>query len=101
MRYFLMGMVLLFIPMLAVSKGEKIKKIVIDPGHGGRDGGATGSFSHEKDIALAVSLRVGKMIQDSLKDVQVIYTRTTDIYPSLVERHEIANKSNADIFISI
>jgi len=101
MKYFIMGLALLFTPMLAASKGEKVKKIVIDPGHGGRDGGARGSFSNEKDIALAVSLRVGKMIQDSLKGVQVIYTRTTDIYPTLVERHEIANKANADIFISI
>lgn len=88
-------------PIILSAKGRKISKIVLDAGHGGRDGGARGQFSNEKDLTLAVALRVGKMIADSLKDVQVIYTRTSDIYPTLVERHEVANRSNADLFISI
>ncbi|HTN47685.1 MAG TPA: N-acetylmuramoyl-L-alanine amidase [Flavipsychrobacter sp.] len=94
-------LLLLAAPGISFAKGKKITKVVLDAGHGGRDGGARGQFSNEKDLTLATALRVGKMIQDSMKDVQVIYTRTSDIYPSLPERHEIANRSNADLFISI
>jgi N-acetylmuramoyl-L-alanine amidase len=74
---------------------------VLDAGHGGKDVGARGKFSQEKDLTLAIAKRVGKMLNDSMKDVQVLYTRTTDVYPELAERHEIANKANADLFISI
>lgn len=88
-------------PALVFAKGKKITKIVIDAGHGGQDGGARGQFSNEKDLTLAVSLRLGKIMNDSMKDIQVIYTRTSDIYPTLVDRHEMANRSNADLFISI
>ncbi len=83
------------------AKGKKISNIVIDAGHGGKDYGAQGAISNEKDITLAVSLKLGKLLKDSMKTVNVTYTRTEDTYPSLVERHEIANKSNGDIFISI
>ena len=88
-------------PYIAFAASKKIKKIVIDAGHGGQDGGAHGKFSHEKDLTLAVSLRLGKMIKDSLKDVQILYTRTADIYPTLPERHEIANRAGADLFLSV
>ncbi len=94
--------VLLISPLLLAAKGKKISKIVVDAGHGGtRDPGAHGSFSYEKDITLAVSLKLGKIVSDSMKDVEVLFTRTTDVYPSLTERHEIANKANADLFLSI
>jgi N-acetylmuramoyl-L-alanine amidase len=93
---------LLFAPPLVTAKGKKITKIVIDAGHGGqKDPGAHGGFSYEKDITLAVTLKLGKILSDSMKGVEVIYTRTTDVYPSLPERHEIANKANADLFIAI
>ena len=85
----------------AGATGKKISKIVIDAGHGGQDAGARGQFSNEKDLTLAVSLRVGKMISDSLRNTEVLYTRTTDIYPKLYERHEVANQAKADLFISI
>lgn len=88
-------------PCILFGKGKKINKIVLDAGHGGKDIGAQGAFSKEKDITLAVTLKVGKIVSDSLKSVQVIYTRTTDDYPSLQERHEMANKANADLFIAI
>lgn len=88
-------------PGLLSAKSKKIAKVVIDAGHGGKDFGAQGSISKEKDITLAVSLKLGKIFNDSMKAVQVIYTRTVDDYPSLVERHEIANKANADLFIAI
>ncbi len=89
------------LPILLPAKGKKITKVVIDAGHGGKDIGAQGAISNEKDITLAVTLKLGKILADSMKQVQVIYTRTTDDYPSLVDRHEIANKANADLFIAI
>lgn len=99
---------LLVLCVLVIFKGEfsfatgkKISKIVIDAGHGGKDIGAQGSFSKEKDITLAVSLKLGKIISDSIKNLQVIYTRTEDTYPTLPERHDIANKSNADLFVAV
>jgi N-acetylmuramoyl-L-alanine amidase len=91
----------IFNPLFTSAAGKKITKIVLDAGHGGKDVGARGQYSNEADLTLAVTLRLGKMIKDSLKGLDVIYTRTTDIYPSLKERHEVANRSNADLFVSI
>jgi N-acetylmuramoyl-L-alanine amidase len=88
-------------PALAFASGKGLHKIVIDAGHGGTDAGAGGKFSHEKDLTLAISLRLGELIESNLKNVEVIYTRTTDFYPSLKERHRIANQANADLFVSI
>lgn len=84
-----------------MANGKKITKIVLDAGHGGKDTGARGQFSQEKDITLAVILKLGRIIADSMRDVQVVYTRTDDTYPTLVDRHEVANKSNADLFVSV
>ncbi len=88
-------------PASLSAKGKKVNKIVLDAGHGGKDFGARGAISNEKDITLAVTLKLGKLLSDSMRNMQVIYTRTEDVYPSLVERHELANKSNADLFIAI
>lgn len=100
-KLFFLALSIAFAPFSAWAAGKKITKIVLDAGHGGKDIGARGKFSQEKNLTLAVAMRVGKIIRDSLKDVQVIYTRTTDTYPSLVERHEVANRSQGDVFISI
>jgi N-acetylmuramoyl-L-alanine amidase len=78
-----------------------IKTVVIDAGHGGKDGGCVGSIANEKNIALSISLKLGKYIQDNFKDVKVIYTRSTDVFIELGERAKIANKANADLFICI
>jgi len=78
-----------------------LKKVVIDPGHGGRDPGAPGAKSKEKDIVLDISLRVGKMIGEKYPDVEVIYTRKTDVLIDIYERGNIANKAHANLFISI
>ncbi len=75
--------------------------MVIDPGHGGKDPGAVGSSSKEKDIVLSVGLKVGKLIEENHPDVKVLYTRNTDRFVELNQRAEIANKSHADLFISI
>ncbi len=88
-------------PVMLSAKGKTISKVVLDAGHGGKDNGARGAISNEKDIALAVTLKLGKIFADSMKDMQVIYTRTSDTYPGLVERHEIANQANADLFVSV
>ncbi len=85
----------------STAKKYKVKKIVIDAGHGGHDSGALGKFSQEKNVALQVALGLGSLIEKNMKDVQVIYTRTTDKFVTLHGRAQIANKNNADVFISI
>jgi N-acetylmuramoyl-L-alanine amidase/type II secretory pathway predicted ATPase ExeA len=82
--------------------GLKISRIVIDPGHGGRDTGTIGPHGVlEKDVCLDVALRLGNLIEENLPNAEVIYTRSTDRYVSLEERTAIANQAKADLFISI
>ncbi len=78
-----------------------ITKVVIDAGHGGKDPGTIGKKSQEKDIALQIALKLSEEIRSQCKDVTVICTRTTDEFIELHERAEIANRSKADLFISI
>lgn len=86
---------------LTAQVDNKITKVVIDAGHGGKDPGALGSRSKEKNITLSVALKTGKYIEENLKDVEVIYTRKTDVFIELHKRAQIANESGADVFISI
>lgn len=79
----------------------RVKKVVIDAGHGGKDQGTSGQFSREKDVALKISLELGNIIKKYLKDVEVVYTRQDDSFPSLIDRANLANKNGADLFISI
>lgn len=81
--------------------GKKITTVVIDPGHGGKDPGAIGKKSKEKDITLKVAKMTGDYIKQYCPDVNVIYTRTSDVSVSLLRRAQIANQNNADMFISI
>ncbi|MBW6482634.1 MAG: N-acetylmuramoyl-L-alanine amidase [Vicingaceae bacterium] len=78
-----------------------IKTVVIDAGHGGKDGGCVGAFSNEKDIALSISLKLGAYIEENFKDVNVVYTRKTDVFVELSERAKIANDAKADLFICV
>lgn len=78
-----------------------VHTVVIDPGHGGNKPGAIGSRSQEKAITLDIALKLGKLIKDNYPDVNVIFTRTTDVDISLAERAHIANRNKADLFISI
>ena len=90
--------------ILSQTNSTNIKTIVIDPGHGGKDSGTLGTKRfkiYEKHVALAVSLKLGNYISKAFPDVKIIYTRDTDVFLELNERTEIANKSNADLFISI
>lgn len=75
--------------------------LVIDPGHGGRDHGAAGVYSKEKDLVLKFALAFGQLVERNCPDVRVIYTRKTDVFIPLGRRAEIANKNHADLFISI
>ncbi|GAB6948818.1 N-acetylmuramoyl-L-alanine amidase [Hoylesella timonensis 4401737 = DSM 22865 = JCM 15640] len=75
--------------------------LVIDPGHGGKDHGAIGVYSREKDLTLKFGLAFGKLVEQRCPDVKVIYTRKTDVFIPLVRRAEIANKNHADLFISV
>jgi N-acetylmuramoyl-L-alanine amidase len=84
-----------------VPKSQGKWVIVIDPGHGGRDPGGLGSFSKEKNINLAIALKTGEYIRENIKDAIVVYTRDDDSTVDLLERPRIANKDNADLFISI
>lgn len=78
-----------------------IRSIVLDAGHGGDKPGARGSSSLEKDIALQVTLKLGKAIEANIPGVKVYYTRTTDVDVDLYKRIEFANDRKADLFISI
>lgn len=75
--------------------------LVIDPGHGGKDIGARGLKSNEKNINLAVAKLLGEKIKQECKDVKVVYTRDSDTFVSLKDRADIANKAGGDLFISI
>jgi N-acetylmuramoyl-L-alanine amidase len=80
---------------------DKVKTVCIDPGHGGHDSGCQGASVYEKNIALAISLKLGQFIETYLPEVKVVYTRKTDVFVELHRRAEIANKANADLFICI
>lgn len=105
-RIFSVFLILSFILSGSYSFAQKsvINKIVLDAGHGGKDPGAlgTGRYSKtEKHIALDVVLKLGKYLEQNYPNMKVLYTRKDDTFPTLKDRTDLANNSNADLFISI
>ncbi len=86
---------------LGINSEKRIGVVVIDPGHGGKDFGTTMGNTHEKDVVLDISLRLGELIKKNYPEIKIIYTRSKDIFIPLFERANIANKNKADLFISI
>ena len=97
--------ILLMTIMIAVGAfacaASKSFTLVIDAGHGGHDSGAKGAMSYEKNINLKVALAFGKYVERNCPDVNVVYTRKTDVFVPLYERAEIANRNKANLFVSV
>ncbi|UGS22490.1 N-acetylmuramoyl-L-alanine amidase family protein [Flavobacterium channae] len=90
----------LFVLTFGFSQNNAKFKVVLDAGHGGKDPGAVKNGVKEKDVALAVVLKIGKILEKN-KDIEVIYTRKTDVFVELRERANIANKAKANLFVSV
>lgn len=104
----LLSMVSLAISFHAMGQGpgttqqkQPLRKIIIDPGHGGSDFGASGEFSKEKDIALAISLKLDQLIRAEIPDVETFLTRSTDIFDPVTRKAQIANREKGDLFVCI
>ena len=95
------GILLLVLTVAVASAADKKFTLVIDAGHGGHDTGAPGATSYEKNLTLRMALAFGQMVERNCPDVKVIYTRKTDVYLTLKERAELANRNKADLFVSI
>ena len=99
--FFLLCLLITFVALpVSAQKDGKTFKVVIDAGHGGKDPGCLGKYNKEKDIALNIALKTGKLISDNCPNVKVIYTRNTDVFVELYRRAKIANDNHADLFIS-
>lgn len=99
---FLLSILLLLLALKPAGRPQyRVRKVVIDAGHGGKDPGKIGKISKEKEVALKIALKVGQYIEQYLDEVEVIYTRTDDRFLELWERPDLANKNNADLFISV
>jgi N-acetylmuramoyl-L-alanine amidase len=80
---------------------QKLRKIVIDAGHGGADHGAGGKYSNEKTVSLAIAMALQKAIEEQIPDVETYMTRTTDVYESPIVKANEANDAKGDLFIAI
>jgi len=82
-------------------KGPRIKTIIIDAGHGGTEPGARGAYSTESQITLAIAKRLDTLLRSEMPTTRIVMTRETDIYHSVTEKANIANRENGDLFICI
>lgn len=111
-KFFLRSATIMLILLFAINTAsiaqtpKRIKTIIIDPGHGGSDHGAHGEYegtlgSKEKDINLAISLKLVAELKKQMPDVNIVPTRTTDVYHSVKEKAQFANDHNGDLFVCI
>jgi N-acetylmuramoyl-L-alanine amidase len=88
------------------AQGKKLKTIIVDAGHGGTDPGAHGQYtgslgSYEKDVTLAISMKLVAELKKRLPDIKVVPTRTTDVFDNVKEKANIANEAGGDLFLCI
>ena len=100
--FFALTVILLVLYFVVPASGQDVQKksiktIIIDPGHGGLDPGARGTFSTEADVSLDVGLKLGKAIEKEFADIKIIYTRTTDVLPGNKPNKDIANRYRAEM----
>ena len=86
---------------ISSEQGYRVRTVVLDAGHGGKDIGCNGADAHEADVALAIIKNLGHQIETNMPGVRVIYTRKTNVFIPLDERAAIANRHRADLFISV
>lgn len=91
---------LLLFAVVSSAAGKRFT-LVLDAGHGGRDMGAPGAYSKEKDLTLKYALAFGRIVERNCPDVKVVYTRKSDTYLELRQRAAIANQNKADLFVSV
>ena len=85
----------------AAKKGPRIKTIIIDAGHGGAEPGARGAYSTESQITLAIAKRLDTLLRSEMPTTRIVMTRETDVFHSVTEKANIANRENGDLFICI
>ncbi len=105
-RFLLIIVTFLSVSFVSLSQRSKnalptIKTVCIDAGHGGKDPGCHGSSANEKTVCLSMALKLGAKIKESFPNVNVVYTRDSDVFVELDDRAKIANKHKADLFICI
>ncbi len=95
-----------FLCSFSTEKGKPqqkqvLRRIIVDAGHGGEDVGARGRYSTESQISLEVALKLEKMLQEALPDVEIVMTRRTDVFHSVIQKADIANQAKGDLFVCI
>lgn len=105
MRYTVICLVVLNVALPVVAQKQPLENkpftVVIDAGHGGKDAGAVGKIAYEKNLNLDVALLTGQLLKQQFPEVNLVYTRTEDVYLTLQQRVDIVNRNNADLFICI